>query len=152
MLARVFSEYFYLVQILIGTIFLLLMARYWFVEKGSESMFKLREADRVRKPTSDALKAARLLGSGQAEDDLAQARIKQPLRLTGIRIDGLPHEILGVQPSSGRSEIQKAHRELMKRYHPDLVGPPGSREWQDAQKIAEAINRAKDEMFKRLKP
>ena len=27
----------------------------------------------------------------------------------------------------------------MKRYHPDLVGPPGSREWKDAQKIAEEI-------------
>jgi hypothetical protein len=37
----------------------------------------------------------------------------------------------------------------MKRYHPDLVGRPGSREWKDAQRIAEAINRAKEELAPR---
>jgi hypothetical protein len=86
-------------------------------------------------------------------DLLAEARIKrtrqaEPLRLTGIRIDGAPHEVLGVSADATAAEIQSAWRELMKRYHPDRVGRPGSREWQDAQKIAEAINHAKDELLK----
>ncbi len=73
----------------------------------------------------------------------------EPLRLSGISIAGEPHEILGVRKTAAPAEIQKAYRDLMKRYHPDLVGPPGSREWKDAQKIAEALNRAKDELLKR---
>ena len=84
-------------------------------------------------------------------DLLANAKIerKTPLQLEGIRVDGPPHEILGVQPGAGAEEIQRAYRERMKQYHPDKVGPPGSREWNDAQKIAEAINRAKSELLKK---
>jgi DnaJ-domain-containing protein 1 len=48
-------------------------------------------------------------------------------------------------------QIQSAYRELMKRYHPDRVGRPGTREWQDAQGIAEAINRAKRDLLARAK-
>ncbi len=71
------------------------------------------------------------------------------MRLTGIRIDGAPHEILGVSPQASPEEIQSAYRSLMKRYHPDRVGRPGSREWNDAQQIAEAINRAKELLLKK---
>ncbi len=35
----------------------------------------------------------------------------------------------------------------MKRYHPDKIGPAGSREWKDAQRIADAIIKAKEEMI-----
>lgn len=61
------------------------------------------------------------------------------------------HEILGISPSASVEEVQKAYRELMKRYHPDKVGRPGTREWSDAQKIAEAINHARDTMLKSRK-
>jgi DnaJ-class molecular chaperone len=72
-----------------------------------------------------------------------------PLLLSGISLDGPAHEILGVKVNATNSEVQKAWRDLMKRYHPDKVGRPGSREWSDAQRIAEAINQAKDEMTQR---
>jgi curved DNA-binding protein CbpA len=81
---------------------------------------------------------------------LAHARYAKPtgpLRLPGITLDAPANEILGVSPLATRAEIQRAYRERMKIYHPDLIGRPGSREWQDAQKIAEAINRAKEEML-----
>jgi len=114
----------------------------WFLlrPKSSETRFQVREAD-LRKP--------RKLGA--QPDDLAQAKIQKPrpLQLEGIRLDGSPHEILGVKRQATSSEIQKAYRELMKRFHPDKIGPPGSREWTDAQKIAEAINQAKDALLKK---
>ncbi len=87
-------------------------------------------------------------------DRLAQARYSKPagaLRLEGIRLDGAAHEILGVRADATEEQIQAAYRELMKRYHPDRVGRPGTREWQDAQGIAETINRAKTELLARFK-
>ncbi|MGZ3686953.1 MAG: J domain-containing protein [Bdellovibrionota bacterium] len=133
-------SYFYLLQIGIGVAFVLLL---WLLRgRGSQSQFKVREAD-LRKPSPQK--------SSPASDPLAQARLKPraaPLSLPGIRIDGAPHEILGVSSRATPEEIQKAYRDLMKRYHPDIVGRPGSREWNDAQKIAEALNRAKDALLK----
>lgn len=83
---------------------------------------------------------------------LGQAKLqrKGPLLLTGIRIDAPPHEILGIPSDAGRTQILKAHRDLMKRYHPDKLAPPNTPQWNEAQAIAAAINRAKEEMLKRL--
>jgi DnaJ-domain-containing protein 1 len=129
-------EHFYLFQIALGAGFLILLA--WLrTPKQPESRFRVREADRK--------------SSQPAQDGgLADAKMKraEPLRLGGIRIDAPPHEILGIRPGASAAQIQKAWRELMKRYHPDRIGRPGTREWQDAQKIAEAINHAKDELLK----
>ena len=112
----------------------------------SESVFKVREAD-IKKPRPPGEK-----GSAQIGQDLASAKMKQPevLSLPGIRIDGTPHEILGIPQRATEAQIQVAYRELMKRYHPDRVGRPGSREWNDAQKIAEAVNNARKKMLKTL--
>ncbi len=74
-----------------------------------------------------------------------------PFQLEGFVGDGRPFEILGVPADANEKIIRAAHRELMKRYHPDLVGRPGSREWKDAQKIAETINRARDELLQKLR-
>lgn len=129
-----------------------------FRSKTEESNFKVTEAElKARRPKSFGKPFGGGLRSnpnGQNSDALAQARIPrvqkpEPLRLTGIRIDGAPHEILGVLPQATPTQIQQAYRELMKRYHPDKVGPQGSREWKEAQNIAFAINRAKDEMLKK---
>lgn len=73
---------------------------------------------------------------------------KPQLQLGGIKTDGPPHEILGVQPDANLTEIQKAYRDKIKIYHPDRVGRPDSQAWKDAQKIAEAINHAKETMIK----
>jgi hypothetical protein len=73
------------------------------------------------------------------------------LLLRGFSFTGQPHEILGVSKSANELEIRRAHRELMKRFHPDKMGPPDSREWHDAQKIAESLNNARDTMLRELR-
>jgi len=113
----------------------------WFIRSmrstRKESSFKIREAELKKKPVS---------GGPSLAD--AKIKINRPLQLGGIQINAPAHQILGIQAQASESEIQRAYREKMKQYHPDVVGRPGSREWQDAQKIAEAIIRAKDEMMK----
>jgi DnaJ-class molecular chaperone len=140
-MAHPLHEYFYLSQIAVGMIFLII-GWFFFRPKSPESNFKIREADLQKQKKS---------GHTTPTQDLAQAKIKrqEPLQLSGIKIDGLPHEILGVRADATPEQIQKTYRELMKRYHPDRVGRQGSREWNDAQKIAEAINRAKEAMLKK---
>ena len=135
------SGHFGLVQIGISVLFIL----FWLRARGraeSESRFKLREADRN-------LKFAR----GEAATAAANASTKKndPLRLDGIVKDGAPHEVLGISALASESEIQKAYKDRMKRYHPDRLGPPGSREWTEGTAIAESINRARIAMLERLK-
>ncbi len=138
MQAQKIQKLFFGAQIAFGLLFLV-VAWLFFRPKTPESGFRVREAD---------LEDQRKKKLGEAR----QARIKtekqkETLRLGGIRLDAPAHEVLGVQASATESEIQTAYRELMKRFHPDKVGRPGSREWQDAQKIAQAIVRAKTELL-----
>jgi hypothetical protein len=140
---------FYLAQIVMGLLFVGALLRLKARSRvGSDSGFAVRESD-LRKPKA----ASATLPAGSSKNDLANAKLerKVPLALEGIRIDGPPHEVLGVAVGASEEVIQKAYRERMKRYHPDKVGRPGSREWQDAQKLAEAINAAKNELLKRLR-
>jgi DnaJ-domain-containing protein 1 len=135
------KDYFYLGQILLGGVFLL--GAWYFVRgKAPESNFKVREADRPPRPKA---------GKPNGQDDLANARLAsfERVLLPGIRLDGAPHELLGISPDASEWEIQQAYRELMKRFHPDKVGPIGSQQWKDAQGIAEKINWAKREMLAR---
>ena len=137
-----------------GALIAALLGALWYFLKSQnpDSQFKVRESD-VRPPRPGS--------SISQNDDLAQARLKpqaesarqaEPLRLTGIRLDGAPHEILGVSKNASTDEVRLAYRELMKRYHPDRIGPPGSREWKDAQRIAEKINEAKDHLLRKSGP
>jgi DnaJ-domain-containing protein 1 len=135
------GNHFGLVQIGISVLFFAI----WFRSRANEnakSRFKLREADRD-------LNFAR----GKAATDAANASTKkqEPLRLAGIVKDGAPHEVLGISALASELEIQKAYKEKMKRYHPDRIGRPGSREWTEATAIAEAINHARNAMMERLK-
>lgn len=133
------KTFLYAAQIGLGVGFLLLV--HWF-RSGSKSGFAVREADLKKN------KKANISGP-----DLASARLerKRPLALEGISLSGQPHEILGVSVGAKEEVIQRAYREQMKRYHPDKIGRPGSREWQDAQQIAHAINGAKEELLKRAR-
>jgi len=134
------AEHFLYVQIALGAILVFFWIRKM-QQESSESRFKVREADRK-------LNWER---GEKAKNSGAQVLKKTPLQLGGIRLDGAPHEVLGVSALATDEEIQKAFRELMKRYHPDKIGAPGTREWQDAQAIAETINRARTEMLARVK-
>jgi DnaJ-domain-containing protein 1 len=133
------EKLFYIGQVAIGA--LLVGAFLVLRPKEPESGFKVREADRKDEPWKKG---------GPSDNKLADAKMKRvaPLSLPGIRIDGEPHEILGVAADASADSINRAYRELMKRYHPDAVGRQGSQEWTDAQKIAEAINRAKDQLLR----
>jgi hypothetical protein len=131
-----------------GVLLTALLGALWYFLKSQnpDSQFKVRESD---------LRPPRPGSSTSQNDDLAQARIQpqaEPLRLTGIRLDGAPHEILGVSKNASSDEVRLAYRELMKRYHPDRIGPPGSREWKDAQRIAEKINEAKEYLLRKSGP
>lgn len=124
----------------LGSVVLLLVAVWRVFEKKGESGFQFREAERIKK-------------KAHKSDSLAQAKLKKKdphsiLQLEGIRTDLPPHEILGVPADAPLAEIERAYRHLMKRYHPDRIGRPGSREWEDAQKIAEAINTARDHLIR----
>lgn len=134
------SGHFGLLQIIISVLFIV----FWIHARNraeSKSSFKLREADRDLK-----------FPRGKTETERANTSTKkEPLRLDGIVKDGAPHEVLGVSALASEAEIQKAYKEKMKRYHPDRLGPPGSREWTEGTAIAESINRARLEMLERLK-
>ena len=141
-LALWISNHFGLIQIGISIVFIL----FWLNARNraaSKSGFKLREADR------DDLRFAR----GEAATAAANepTKKKDPLRLDGIVKDGAPHEVLGVSALASEEEIRKAYKEKMKRYHPDKLGAPGSREWTEGTAIAESINRARNAMLERLK-
>ena len=144
MWVKIIQHHFYEIQIIMGATFLSI-AWIFVRPKTPDSSFKLREAD------LEKLRRAGNFAVPQEVFDLGNARLKrsEPLALPGIRLDVSAHELLGVPNRATPEQIQKAYRDLMKRYHPDIIGRPGSREWNDAQKIAEAINRAKEELLKK---
>lgn len=107
--------------------------------KQNDSNFKKREADR------EDLK--RILLQGDRLED-AKFEQKTPKLLTGIRLDQSPHDILGIPENASIEQIHQAYRELMKRYHPDKIASQDTPQWKEAQKIAESINQARDELLK----
>lgn len=134
------QERFGLVQLGISAFFIILWLRSR-SNDANKSAFKLREADRNLNFKRGEV------GSSEGKEDAP----KKPLRLTGIVADGAPHEVLEVSALASEAEIKTAYKEKMKQYHPDRIGPPGSREWQESTRIAEAINRARNDMLEKLK-
>jgi DnaJ-domain-containing protein 1 len=135
---------FHMAQMGVGT---LLVAGLLWTRRQRPSAFKLREADRLKEHVFPRFPS--LVVEPDRPRPQPRQRKAEPLKLGGISIAGEAHEILGVKTDASKADIQRAWRELMKRYHPDKVGRPGSREWNDAQRIAEAVNRAKEEMISR---
>ncbi len=129
-------EQFGALQILLLGILVLVVMRF-FKQNSRESQFR-----------RDAF--ARRTGPVPPEKRKARDR-EQPARLlSGFVFTGQPHEILGVRKDASELEIRRAHRALIKRFHPDAMGPQGSREWYEAQKVAETLNNAREQMLKNL--
>lgn len=122
------------ISLLQSLILLILVLASWkvFRPRRNGSFFKYREADR---PTG--LRSPR------------KSKKEGPLLLEGFRMEGTPHEILGITEDASEFEIQKAYKKLVKRYHPDKVAAPDTPDWYHAQKITQILNEAKNEMLKK---
>lgn len=117
---------------------------------GVTRFFKSRESPSNFKPRGPKRNDSKRPTSGEdREARISKQRAR--LLLEGIALTGLPHQILGIRPDASEFEIRKAHRQLIKRFHPDKVGTQGSREWYEAQRASEAINGARDQMLAALK-
>lgn len=135
---------FYYSQMGVGVLFILGIV--WIRSRRPDSGFHSYGSD--SKPDGRFRSTSRLrIVRAQDDAEAGSRKTPQVLRLAGFSFEGKPHEILGISPEASERDIQGAYRELMKRFHPDKVGRPGSREWTDAQQIAEAINRARAEML-----
>ena len=89
----------------------------------------------------DAYLDRRFPGRRQATQDDADARPGGG----GGRHAGMPseqeaYEILGLQPGAGEADIRRAHRDLMKKLHPDQGG---------STYLATRVNQAKDVLLNR---
>jgi hypothetical protein len=132
-------------------LFIIVWLLWRMLSNRESSFFKLREAERLRQAFERG--ELRRRNEKKLKDDLGEAKFevrKTPL-LSGFNPTGAPHELLGISENASEKEIQLAFREKMKLYHPDRIGPQGSREWNDAQEIAVALGAAKDSMIKKYK-
>ncbi len=131
---------FYLLQIVAGSLALAVFV--WIKTRKDSSSSGFREGGREWQRGASGTQSA-------PSSQKSATRPSGPALLTGIRIHGQPHEVLGVAADASEETVQQAYRELMKRYHPDKLGRAGSPQWKEAQRIAEAINQARDRMLKR---
>ena len=136
------KELFFYAQL--GVALLILGWFIWFQGRGSSSSFRVRESDRLKQKPS--FKNPQLTGKDSDMGD-DKMKIKRPLSLPGIRIDGPAHQVLGVSPQASPQEIEAAYKKLIKQYHPDKIAAPGSPQWHEAQKIAAALNEARLELL-----
>jgi DnaJ-class molecular chaperone len=135
-----FQEHFYALHATLGVLLIYFLFSK-FNNSESKTQFRVRESERDQK-----------FKRGLEAQSTNHAKKKpSPFLLTGIRTEGEAHEILGVSPLATESEIQKAHRELIKRYHPDKVARPNTQAWKDAQLIAEKLNEAKSTLLQKAK-
>ena len=104
-----------------------------FRKNEPKSQFRVREADLPPKASEKPKKPV------------------SPLELPGIRLDGKPHEILGIPSDADEAEIIKAHKELIKRFHPDRIQASTPEMEKFYQSAAVQINRAKEMMLKKIR-
>lgn len=59
-----------------------------------------------------------------------------------------PHDILGIKKSATREEVNKAYKDLVRKYHPDLVSNMGQEIRDVAEKMMKELNRAYEQLGK----
>jgi DnaJ-domain-containing protein 1 len=124
----------------------ILSVLYYMNNKGKESGFRKREADR------EDLGKFRTHGPDSGE---AKVRKKSPapppLSLPGIRLTGEPHEVLGVRENADEGEIMRAYKDAIKRFHPDTIQGSAKDQMQFYQEASARINDAKNAMIKKIR-
>ena len=126
----------------------IILAVIWLNARGREdkSGFRTREADR-----SD------LNSIHRNGPSLADAKLKKrnpqsaPLSLPGIRLDGEPHEILGVDESADESEIMRAYKDKIKMFHPDRIQGQAREQIKFYEEASAKINLAKEAMIEQIR-
>jgi DnaJ-domain-containing protein 1 len=115
--------------------------------RGTSSQFKVREAD--RKDLDQLLKTKTDLANAKLAKKRPSAPPPPPLELPGIRLSGEPHEILGIGENADSSEIVRAYKEAIKRFHPDRIQGQAQEQLQFYQEAAAKLNQAKEAMLKK---
>jgi len=133
LIANLFSQFQVAILVLAGLMILM------FQKNRGQSQFRKREAD--REDLDRLIKSAPKPASRPAP-------APPPLRLPGIRLEGEPHEILGIDATASESEIMNAYKEAIKRYHPDRIQGQAQEQLQFYQDASAKINAAKDTLIK----
>ncbi|MBI4924922.1 MAG: J domain-containing protein [Bdellovibrio sp.] len=138
---------FYISQIVIFGLFIAVLI--FFRPGFGRTKFKQKESNTKTQPERKCIKKLLTSKNKPAEKHKPEPPI-------GIDIHGKPHEILGVSENATKNEITKAYHDKIKQYHPDKAASQDALQWSqktihDTQKIAEAINAAKDTLIKSLK-
>ena len=120
--------------------------------KSTPSQFKNREAnrkdlDQLWKRGED-LSQSRLVGKKPQSKPATPP--PPPLALPGLRMNGAPHEILGIAENATEAEIMKAYKEAIKRFHPDTIQGAAKDQIQFYQEASARINEAKNLLIKNL--
>jgi hypothetical protein len=122
--------------------------------KQTSTQFKSREADR------NDLERLRQGGPDLAQAKLARARptanpsanpAVPPLSLPGIRLNGLPHEILGIAEDASEADVLKAYKESIKRFHPDRIQGQAKEQLQFYQEASAKLNQAKEDLIRAIR-
>ena len=120
--------------------------------KSTPSQFKNREAN--RKDLDQLWKRGEDLSQSRLVDKKPQSRPATPppppLALPGLRMNGAPHEILGIAENATEAEVMKAYKEVIKRYHPDTIQGAAQDQILFYQEASARINEAKNVLIKKI--
>jgi hypothetical protein len=117
--------------------------------RGKTSQFRTREAERA--DLDRILKQGPDLGQAKLAKHKKSEPAPPPLRLPGLTLAGEPHEILGISENANESEIMRAYKEAIKRFHPDRIQGQAEEQLRFYQEASAKINDAKNEMMKRVR-